>query len=159
MLIFKLKGNLCRGNNSKQIRNVVFCVCRLTYTFMGKRVDKNTASDRKLLLNEYLGLLDLYSSLSWSFLQQSTSFIILSLDTEYFTMFVLCEPTLPPAFKVRHHSSGDGARKWQTGEEGCILPFISFLAVFNFSFALFKQNYFKPFSFLCCVKIYLLTST
>lgn len=37
--------------------------------------------------------------------------------------------------------------------------FYAFLAVFNFSFALFKHNYFKPFSFLCFVNFYLLTST
>lgn len=54
--MFKLKGNLCRGNYGKQIKNVIFCVCRLTYTFMGKWVDKNTVSDTKPLLSEYLGL-------------------------------------------------------------------------------------------------------
>lgn len=139
---------------------MVFCVCRLTYTFMGKWVDKNTASDTKPLLNGYHGLtltcIPPRLGLFFSILPVS-----LISHSGYWVFHNVCVmwANLPLAFKERQHSPGDGAWKWQTGEEGCTLSFISFLAVFNFSFALFKHNYFKPFSLLCCVKIYLLTST
>lgn len=139
---------------------MVFCACRLTYTFMGKWVDKNTASDTKPLLNEYLGLTFLTCiapCLGLFFSILPVSLISLS-GYESLTMFVLCEPTCHWPSK-RDAAVLDGAWKWQTGKEGCILSFISFLAVFSFSFALCRHNYSKPFSFLCCVKIYLLTST
>jgi len=58
---------------------VIFCVYRLTYTFMGKWVDKNIVSHTSLVkLIPWAGFLGLYLFLAWSFSSHSLSFINLS---------------------------------------------------------------------------------
>lgn len=75
--VFKLKGNLCRRNNSKQIKKCGFLCMQIDLYFHGKTSRQKYCLRHTTFakLISWSDLLGLYSSSPWSFPQHSPSFI------------------------------------------------------------------------------------